>query len=121
MCSHLHQSLLVPPKTCCPVAQVGKLHELLSPHLLRRLKKDVLKQMPPKKEQIVRVELSALQKDWYRAILTRNFLNLTAGGQSPQFALFKCSHLYSRCVNADVRSGAHANSSIQGWCWTSAA
>lgn len=63
--------------------QVGKLHELLSPHLLRRLKKDVLKQMPPKKEQIVRVELSALQKDWYRAILTRNFLNLTAGGQSP--------------------------------------
>ena len=25
-----------------------KLHELLSPHLLRRLKKDVLKQLPPK-------------------------------------------------------------------------
>lgn len=59
--------------------QIGKLHELLSPHLLRRLKKDVLKQLPPKKEQIVRVELSPLQKDWYRGILTRNFPNLTSG------------------------------------------
>jgi len=52
---------------------------LLSPHLLRRLKKDVLKQLPPKKEQIVRVELSPLQKDWYRGILTKNFPNLTNG------------------------------------------
>lgn len=59
--------------------QIGKLHELLSPHLLRRLKKDVLKQLPPKKEQIVRVELSPLQKDWYRGILTKNFPNLTNG------------------------------------------
>lgn len=59
--------------------QIAKLHELLSPHLLRRLKKDVLKQLPPKKEQIVRVELSPLQKDWYRGILTKNFLNLTNG------------------------------------------
>ena len=57
--------------------QIAKLHELLSPHLLRRLKKDVLKQLPPKKEQIVRVELSPLQKDWYRGILTKNFPNLT--------------------------------------------
>lgn len=62
-----------------PRLQIAKLHELLSPHLLRRLKKDVLKQLPPKKEQIVRVELSPLQKDWYRGILTKNFLNLTNG------------------------------------------
>ena len=64
---------------CVAYLQIGKLHELLSPHLLRRLKKDVLKQLPPKKEQIVRVELSPLQKDWYRGILTRNFPNLTSG------------------------------------------
>ncbi|KAA6426343.1 MAG: CHD3-type chromatin-remodeling factor PICKLE-like, partial [Trebouxia sp. A1-2] len=62
--------------------QIAKLHELLSPHLLRRLKKDVLKQLPPKKEQIVRVELSPLQKDWYRGILTKNFPNLTNGKQT---------------------------------------
>ncbi|KAK9828698.1 hypothetical protein WJX72_001585 [[Myrmecia] bisecta] len=59
--------------------QVTRLHQLLSPHLLRRTKKDVLKQLPPKREQIVRVELSALQKEYYRGILTKNFPNLAAG------------------------------------------
>ena len=42
--------------------QVSKLHTLLGPHLLRRLKADVLQNMPGKKELIVRVELSPLQK-----------------------------------------------------------
>jgi len=41
--------------------QVARLHALLAPHLLRRLKKDVLRKLPPKQEQIVRVELSPLQ------------------------------------------------------------
>jgi len=41
--------------------QVSNLHDLLAPHLLRRLKKDVLRKLPPKQEQIVRVELSPLQ------------------------------------------------------------
>jgi SNF2 family DNA or RNA helicase len=44
------------------------------------MKRDVLKQLPPKREQIVRVELSPLQKEYYRAILTKNFKNL-AGPQ----------------------------------------
>ena len=75
-----HPASLFPRSRRCVVClQIGKLHELLSPHLLRRLKKDVLKQLPPKKEQIVRVELSPLQKDWYRRILTKNFPNLTSG------------------------------------------
>ena len=39
-----------------------KLHELLAPHLLRRLKQDVLKNIPSKRELIVRVELSPMQK-----------------------------------------------------------
>lgn len=42
--------------------QVRKLHEMLGPHLLRRLKADVLKGMPSKSEFIVRVELSPMQK-----------------------------------------------------------
>ena len=42
--------------------QIVKLHEMLGPHLLRRLKSDVLKKMPSKREFIVRVELSPLQK-----------------------------------------------------------
>ena len=42
--------------------QVKKLHDMLGKHLLRRLKADVLKNMPAKGEFIVRVELSPMQK-----------------------------------------------------------
>ncbi|KAK9879935.1 hypothetical protein WA026_008444 [Henosepilachna vigintioctopunctata] len=64
--------------------QVKKLHEMLGPHMLRRLKADVLKNMPSKSEFIVRVELSPMQKKYYKYILTRNFeaLNPKGGGQS---------------------------------------
>ncbi|GLJ13155.1 hypothetical protein SUGI_0206490 [Cryptomeria japonica] len=62
--------------------QVGKLHQMLAPHLLRRLKKDVMQNIPPKKELILRVELSPLQKEYYKAILTRNYHILARRGQS---------------------------------------
>jgi SNF2 family DNA or RNA helicase len=52
--------------------QVGKLHELLKPHLLRRLKEDVEKSIPPKEETIIEVELTSIQKQYYRALLDRN-------------------------------------------------
>ena len=42
--------------------QVKKLHDMLGPHLLRRLKADVLKGMPTKSEFLVRVDLAPLQK-----------------------------------------------------------
>jgi len=42
--------------------QVLKLHDMLAPHMLRRLKADVLKDIPSKSEFIVRIELSAMQK-----------------------------------------------------------
>ncbi|XP_053379869.1 chromodomain-helicase-DNA-binding protein Mi-2 homolog isoform X2 [Mercenaria mercenaria] len=63
--------------------QVRKLHDMLGPHLLRRLKADVLKGMPSKSEFIVRVELSPMQKKYYKYILTRNFsaLNIRGGNQ----------------------------------------
>ena len=44
--------------------KVTELHARLKPHLLRRVKRDVLKQLPPKMEQIVRVELSPKQREW---------------------------------------------------------
>ncbi|XP_037719873.1 chromodomain-helicase-DNA-binding protein 3 [Drosophila subpulchrella] len=63
--------------------QVKRLHEILGPHMLRRLKTDVLKSMPSKSEFIVRVELSAMQKKFYQFILTRNLkaLNAKSGGR----------------------------------------
>ena len=43
---------------------VSKLHEILRPFLLRRIKTDVLKDMPPKKEVIVYSGMSKLQKGY---------------------------------------------------------
>merc|ERR1712001_763604 len=58
--------------------QVRLLHELLGPHMLRRLKADVLKNMPSKSEFIVRTNLAPLQKKYYKNILTHNFDSLRA-------------------------------------------
>ncbi|KAK9742184.1 hypothetical protein RND81_03G153500 [Saponaria officinalis] len=63
--------------------QISRLHKMLAPHLLRRVKKDVMKELPPKKDLLLRVELSTKQKEYYKAILTRNYEVLTrkGGGQ----------------------------------------
>jgi chromodomain-helicase-DNA-binding protein 4 len=58
--------------------QVNKLHQMLGPHMLRRLKADVLKSMPSKSEFIVRTNLAPQQKKIYKSILTRNFDALRA-------------------------------------------
>ncbi|KAK3036792.1 hypothetical protein RJ639_030484 [Escallonia herrerae] len=66
--------------------QISRLHKMLAPHLLRSnysetwVKKDVMKELPPKKELILRVELSSKQKEYYKAILTRNYQLLTRRG-----------------------------------------
>ena len=52
------------------------------------VKKDVMKELPPKKELILRVELSSKQKEYYKAILTRNYQILTRrGGAQVRFML----------------------------------
>jgi ATP-dependent DNA helicase len=48
---------------------VSKLHEILRPFLLRRMKRDVLVKMPPKKEIIVYCGMSSLQRDYYDRVL----------------------------------------------------
>ena len=79
--------------------QVKRLHDMLGPHMLRRLKADVLKNMPTKSEFIVRVELSPMQKKYYKYILTRNFeaLNSRTGGQ--QVSLLNIMMDLKKCCN----------------------
>ncbi|KAJ7356040.1 choline dehydrogenase 7 [Desmophyllum pertusum] len=60
-------------------AQVEKLKQLLKPMMLRRLKEDVEKNIAPKEETIIEVELTTIQKKLYRAILERNFAFLSKG------------------------------------------
>jgi len=56
-----------------------KLHRELEPFLLRRIKKDVEKSLPSKVEQILRIEMSGIQKQYYKWILTKNYKELSKG------------------------------------------
>ena len=67
-------------------AKIQELHERLENVMLRRLKRDVAKELPTKTEQILRVEMSAMQQRMYKAILTRNY-SLLSGSHSTQFSL----------------------------------
>lgn len=78
--------------------QVRKLHELLGPHMLRRLKADVLKSMPSKSEFIVRTNLAPAQKKVYKNILTRNFEALNAKGGA-QVSLLNVMMELKKCAN----------------------
>jgi len=62
--------------------EVQKLQVLLKPMMLRRLKEDVEKSIAPKEETVVEVELTNIQKKYYRAILERNFSFLSKGTTS---------------------------------------
>ncbi|MCL4127139.1 UNVERIFIED_CONTAM: hypothetical protein GTU68_024347, partial [Idotea baltica] len=79
--------------------QIKKLHDLLGPHMLRRLKADVLKNMPTKSEFIIRVELSPLQKKYYKYILTRNFEALNSRGGGQQVSLLNIVMDLKKCCN----------------------
>lgn len=58
---------------------ISLLHKKLEPFLLRRVKKDVEKSLPPKLEQILRVDMTAQQKQFYKWILTKNYRELSKG------------------------------------------
>ena len=57
----------------CVAAQV------LRPFLLRRLKSDVEKGLPPKKETILKMGMSEMQKKYYAALLQKDIEAVTAG------------------------------------------
>lgn len=61
---------------------VERLQALLKPLMLRRLKDDVEKSIPVKEETIIEVELTSIQKRYYRAILEKNFGFLMKGAKS---------------------------------------
>jgi chromodomain-helicase-DNA-binding protein 7 len=61
--------------------QVNELHSLLKPYLLRRVKDDVEKSLPPKEETILEVSLTPIQKTYYKAIYERNTAFLYKGAK----------------------------------------
>ncbi|CCF56547.1 hypothetical protein KAFR_0B02490 [Kazachstania africana CBS 2517] len=66
---------------------IRELHKRLQPFILRRLKKDVEKSLPSKTERILRVELSDIQTEYYKNILTKNYRALQAGAKGGHISL----------------------------------
>ncbi|KAL2432561.1 Chromatin structure-remodeling complex subunit snf21 [Exophiala dermatitidis] len=58
---------------------IRRLHKVLRPFLLRRLKKDVEKDLPDKQERVVKCRFSALQAKLYMQLMTHNKLAVTDG------------------------------------------
>eukprot|EP00981_Chlorochromonas_danica_P002918 scaffold598_cov183-Ochromonas_danica.AAC.8 len=80
--------------------QVAMLYEVLRPYLLRRIKEDVEKSLPPKEETIVEVSLTAVQKRYYRAIFEKNTLYLFRGLKaSNQPSLMNVMMELRKCCN----------------------
>lgn len=83
--------------------KVEELKKLVAPHMLRRLKKDAMQNIPPKTERVVPVELSSIQAEYYRAMLTKNYQILRNMGKGvPQQSMLNvvmqlrkiCNHPY---------------------------
>ena len=81
------------------LADVKGLHDVLQPHLLRRTKKDVLKSLPSKKEKIVLVEMSAMQRKYSRWIIARNYRDLNKGVKGKKSSLSNIIVELKKCVN----------------------
>mmetsp|Transcript_746 Transcript_746/g.1805 ORF Transcript_746/g.1805 Transcript_746/m.1805 type:complete len:1548 (-) Transcript_746:262-4905(-) len=60
---------------------ISQLHKILRPFMLRRLKADVAKGLPPKTETIVMVGMSKMQKQLYKKLLLRD-LDAFTGNQT---------------------------------------
>ncbi|CAK9184372.1 unnamed protein product [Ilex paraguariensis] len=79
--------------------ELANLHMELRPHILRRVIKDVEKSLPPKIERILRVEMSPLQKQYYKWILERNFQDLNKGVRGNQVSLLNIVVELKKCCN----------------------
>jgi SWI/SNF-related matrix-associated actin-dependent regulator of chromatin subfamily A member 5 len=66
---------------------IEKLHGVLKPFLLRRLKSDVEKKLPPKVETKLYVGLSSMQRQLYTKILVKDIDLLNANGKSSEKVL----------------------------------
>ncbi|RYP17826.1 hypothetical protein DL765_004310 [Monosporascus sp. GIB2] len=58
---------------------IRRLHKVLQPFLLRRLKKDVEKDLPDKTEKVIKCKFSALQTRLYKQMVTHNKIAVSDG------------------------------------------
>lgn len=80
--------------------QVEALQQMISPYMLRRVKEDVAKDIPAKEETVIDVELTSIQKQYYRAIFEQNHAFLSMGqGRSTAPKLMNIQMELRKCCN----------------------
>ncbi|MCJ1319670.1 hypothetical protein MMC15_005006 [Xylographa vitiligo] len=67
--------------------KIAELTTAIQPYMLRRTKNKVENDLPPKTEKIIRVELSDVQLEYYKNILTRNYAALNQGAKGQKQSL----------------------------------
>ncbi|KAL9180621.1 hypothetical protein ACHAXT_011074 [Thalassiosira profunda] len=88
---------------------IRKLHTVLRPFMLRRVKKDVATALPPKKETKLFIGLTEMQQDWYKRVLRKDAHELNAlGGPSHARLQNVLMHLRKVCNHPYLFDGAEA-------------
>ncbi len=67
--------------------KIAEMTNAIQPYMLRRTKQKVENDLPPKSEKIIRVELSDVQLEYYKNILTRNYAALNQGTKGQKQSL----------------------------------
>ncbi|GCC26554.1 hypothetical protein chiPu_0004971 [Chiloscyllium punctatum] len=78
---------------------VERLHAVLRPFLLRRIKAEVEKSLPPKKETKIYVGLSKMQREWYTKILMKDIDILNSAGKMDKMRLLNILMQLRKCCN----------------------
>ncbi|OXA38221.1 SWI/SNF-related matrix-associated actin-dependent regulator of chromatin subfamily A member 5 [Folsomia candida] len=78
---------------------VDRLHAILRPFLLRRIKADVETGIPPKNEQNIYVPLSPLQRVWYKKLLIGNIEIINSAGSATKMRLHNLLMQLRKCAN----------------------
>lgn len=78
---------------------VERLHAVLKPFLLRRLKSEVEKRLKPKKELKVYVGLSKLQREWYTKVLMKDIDVVNGAGKIEKMRLQNILMQLRKCTN----------------------
>ncbi|CAG9760593.1 unnamed protein product [Ceutorhynchus assimilis] len=78
---------------------VERLHAVLKPFLLRRLKSEVEKGLMPKKELSVYVGLSKMQREWYTKLLMKDFHFINGFGNTEKISLQNILMQLRKCTN----------------------
>ncbi|CAD8057910.1 unnamed protein product [Paramecium primaurelia] len=90
---------------------INRLHQVLRPFLLRRVKRDVEKELPRKTEYVIKIKLSAWQKKIYdqinqRGVMTFDQQSGKSGSQALQNLMMQlrkiCNHPYLFMLNLDM-------------------